>query len=386
MSLVQVERPVVAHHILPSAPPAPTTISSTTSSAMRVPAAHRRRTSALLPQIPTAAAAMRERRHTLAQSLPDTVYLLDWDDTCCSTTYLEWYGIMADLDTRLSEVAPAIDAALRALEQRVLALLKAAAQLGSILIITNAGEGWVELSSERFLPAVKKFLDDHYRSVKIVSARARYIDQHRSAPWRWKALTFVDELKNIAQSRRLLPFQLNVVVLGDSPGDRYAAYESSNAMAKAGLPITLKIVKFLERPTVEQLCKQLSVLLDHLHVMTRHNGSFEVSMSNEQQQQQHQQQQSHHPVENNCSNSTDAPEGVDPESLSYHPYSSSASSTCSTESSDSMSSADTATESMSTASSIEEDTDVPCSTHHQPSAPAVISAVHAAPPVAAAVV
>jgi hypothetical protein len=38
------------------------------------------------------------------------------------------------------------------------------------MIITNAAEGWVEFSANRFMPSVVPCLE----KVKIVSARARY--------------------------------------------------------------------------------------------------------------------------------------------------------------------------------------------------------------------
>lgn len=268
----------------------------------------------VISHIPLAADAMRRCRANSAASLPRSVFLLDWDDTCCPTTYLEWYGIMADLDTRLEQHAPQVDIALRMLEQRVLTLLKSAIQLGTLLIITNAGDGWVELSSSRFLPAVGDFLNTHYKDIKIISARARYIETYRQFPWRWKALTFSDVLQTILSERKYKPHELHVVVLGDSPGDRYAAYDCSDTLSKMGMPVTLKIIKFLERPTMDQLCKELAVLLDHLNVMTRHGGSFEVSMSNEQPKEtQH---------SNSLSATTNPPEGVNAHDLAYHPYSS----------------------------------------------------------------
>lgn len=43
---------------------------------------------------------------------------------------------------------------LNALDEAAEKLLKMAKQLGMVFIITNAAEGWVEASAERFLPRV----------------------------------------------------------------------------------------------------------------------------------------------------------------------------------------------------------------------------------------
>lgn len=45
---------------------------------------------------------------------------------------------------------------LEALEEQVIKLLKAALKVGPTYIITNAGHGWVQLSSMRFFPKLYK--------------------------------------------------------------------------------------------------------------------------------------------------------------------------------------------------------------------------------------
>lgn len=163
----------------------------------------------------------------------------------------------------------------------MLTLLKNTLKLGIVLIVTNAGDGWVELSASRFLPAVKAFLDANYKYIRVISARARYVETHRHLPLQWKVLTFSDELQPILAASGCKPYDLNVVVFGDSVGDQYAAHVTSNSLASAGMPVIMKVVKFLERPSIDQLCKELAVLLDHLQVMTSHRGPFDVSMYKE---------------------------------------------------------------------------------------------------------
>lgn len=190
---------------------------------------------------------------------------------------------MADLDSCIDEFAPDQARLLLVLETRILTLLKTAVRLGTVLIVTNAGDGWVELSSSRFLPAVRAFLEKNYNRVKVISARARYVDVYREQPLQWKVLTFADELRAISFNRGSLgPGYLHVIVLGDSVGDQYAAHVAANTLSSAGLPVVLKVVKFLERPSIDQLCKELGVLLDHLLDMTTHKGPFDVSMYKEQ--------------------------------------------------------------------------------------------------------
>lgn len=212
---------------------------------------------------------------------PPAVFILDWDDTCCATSFLERSGCMADLDSRIDEFAPAEAFLLRILEARVLSLLKKCVSLGTALIVTNAGDGWVELSSSRFLPAVYAFLVANYNKVKIISARDRYVEMFRNYPLQWKALTFVEELQLINTKQPSTKQPTHVVVLGDSVGDQWAAHHAARKLYSLGTPIVLKVVKFLERPTIDQLCNELGVLLDHIDAMYEHPDAFDVSMYKE---------------------------------------------------------------------------------------------------------
>lgn len=241
---------------------------------------HKRAFASTLRDIPAAADAMRHLRQN-KPTPPRTVFILDWDDTCCATSFLEQCGLMSHFDANLEFCPPQVVRYLHLLEHRVLALLKATVDLGTVLIVTNAGHGWVQLSSSRFLPAVKAFLDQNVKRVKVVSARARYIETYRHTPLQWKVLTFSDELQSILAAAPCKPNELNVFVLGDSVGDQYAAHYTSNFLAAAGMPVVMKVVKFLERPSIDQLCKELAVLLDHLFVMSLHKGPFDLSMYKE---------------------------------------------------------------------------------------------------------
>jgi len=55
-----------------------------------------------------------------------------------------------------------------------------------VFIITNAADGWVELSSERFLPKVHKIIKN---DVKIVSARTKFerLFPHNYQEWKIRA-------------------------------------------------------------------------------------------------------------------------------------------------------------------------------------------------------
>ena len=56
---------------------------------------------------------------------------------------------------------------------QVISLLKKAVEYGQTFIITNAGQGWVELSSLRFLPKLYKEIIENAASIGLVIMSAR---------------------------------------------------------------------------------------------------------------------------------------------------------------------------------------------------------------------
>jgi len=64
---------------------------------------------------------------------------------------------------------------LEELDRVALELIKKAKKLGKTYIVTNAAEGWVQLSANRFLPRVFQELKN---DVEIISARTKYEDMY----------------------------------------------------------------------------------------------------------------------------------------------------------------------------------------------------------------
>mmetsp|Transcript_28121 Transcript_28121/g.27925 ORF Transcript_28121/g.27925 Transcript_28121/m.27925 type:complete len:148 (+) Transcript_28121:544-987(+) len=94
-----------------------------------------------------------------------TITIFDWDDTILCTSYLNPNGYATN-DPVPINVKPT----LKKLETIAIELLLKAVEHGDVYIITNAAHGWVEFSSEKYLPKVYEILD----KVTVVSARTKY--------------------------------------------------------------------------------------------------------------------------------------------------------------------------------------------------------------------
>lgn len=196
-------------------------------------------------------------------SQKDTILIFDWDDTICPSTQIE-------LQTRLplfTEEALATD--FSGLAEKVARTLEIAKQHGTVVLVTNAEKGWIELSCQRYLPSLFQNLSN----VKILSARSTYEAQGVKSPTEWKLLAFENEIKDFCGNCSL-DGQKNVISFGDSMHEREALFRATATMENTAR----KSVKFIERPNVEQLTRQHELLIDHFRQIVDHEGNMDLCL------------------------------------------------------------------------------------------------------------
>ncbi len=86
-----------------------------------------------------------------------TVVVFDWDDTFFPTSVMHPHNFFQGEDG-IMNVPLDIYQQIQKLDRSVSRLLSRSLSLGPVYIITNAAEGWVELSAERFMPKTFKLL------------------------------------------------------------------------------------------------------------------------------------------------------------------------------------------------------------------------------------
>ena len=69
------------------------------------------------------------------------------------------------------------------IQKEVLPLFEKMIKFAKVLIITNAKEGWVELSSFYFLPRLHKLIETY---VPVVSAQQEFMSHFPIDPSKWK--------------------------------------------------------------------------------------------------------------------------------------------------------------------------------------------------------
>ena len=175
----------------------------------------------------------------------NTLILFDWDDTLLCTTFLTKNGVYDEnliLNDKEKEKVSK-------LEFSVLKLLTLAIKKGNVYIITNAGQGWVEYSCEKYYPNVLNVL----KKIKIISARGEYEEKYPNDSRMWKIQAFLNMQKEFNSN-----LVTNIICLGDS----FIEIEAGHILASKFNQAFIKTVKFRESPKPEELNKQLNLVAD----------------------------------------------------------------------------------------------------------------------------
>jgi len=194
----------------------------------------------------------------------ETVIIFDWDDTLLASSFLSGRGLRLDSP---AEKTSEIDPQLRELEASVVNVLNLALNYGRVHIITNAETGWVQLSAQKFIPAVVPLLT----KVKVLSARSTYENLYPESPLKWKFCAFQEKLSKSLEGKT----EKNIISFGDSHVER----EAVRAVTR-GLPNTrTKSVKFAERPSMEQLRRQIELVSSCFQYICHHDGDLDLQLT-----------------------------------------------------------------------------------------------------------
>jgi len=177
-------------------------------------------------------------------SKEETLMVFDWDDTILPTFWLAAQGLNLQPSAVVSDEQ---ETDLAVLAQWASETLKVAKILGNVIIVTNAEDGWIPLTCQKFMPA----LVDTLENVKILSARSTYEPLGILLPAEWKIHAFEKEVDMFCQG--LCPGRrANIVSIGDSLHEREALFRATSIRPEC----CSKSVKFIVRPTLEQLTRE----------------------------------------------------------------------------------------------------------------------------------
>lgn len=193
--------------------------------------------------------------------LLNTITILDWDDTLLCTSQIAPKGWTDEKLILNSKQMKQISE----LENYVISLLKQSISSSDVYILTNAFEGWVELSCSQFFPNAFELLNQ----VQIVSARHLYEKTYTNDKKRWKIEALHRILLKYDRSQ-----PTNIINLGNS----YNEIEAGIRIAKQFANGVIKSIKLKETPTIEELIKQHKLIKKQLASIISSAKSLKVTI------------------------------------------------------------------------------------------------------------
>jgi len=206
-----------------------------------------------------------------------TVIIFDWDDTLCpSTTCMRQHNLSVLGSPPQGDLATALER----LTAEAGSLLRRATELANkVVVVTNAEDGWVDLSCKAWMPGLQQDL----KACEVASARSTWEPHGIASPAGWKARTF-ESVINTFYSRYWHQSWKNIISIGDAPHEREALYRvvrdapqpaGSSKQAKC----RSKSVKFVLRPSIQQLTRELQLLRRSLKEIVSHDDNLDLHFS-----------------------------------------------------------------------------------------------------------
>lgn len=219
----------------------------------------------------TQEAAVENQSAPVQESKPftyeETVFIFDWDDTILPSAWVQSQGLRLDEESHVNEWQRE---ELDKIAEVAIETIRLAKQYGTVVLVTNAERGWIELSCQKFLPSIAPMLEN----VKLLSARTTYESRDCASPLEWKLLAFRDEIWRLygADVIESTERRKNCFSLGDSMHEREALLRATASMPNC----RSKSLKFVERPDISQLCKQHSLISGCWEKIVHHDGNLDL--------------------------------------------------------------------------------------------------------------
>jgi hypothetical protein len=201
----------------------------------------------------------------LEQQQPLLVF--DWDDTLLPTSFLAAQGLRVDGPLPGRELQRQLDELSESIRETMLE----AQRHGNVILVTNAERGWIELTVRRFLPRLAGLV----LGLRQVSARSAFEPQGVKAPVEWKERAFL----HLIDEHTVQCGNAHVVSFGDSAHERDAVIKVCAEIAarkREDVLVRCKSLKFMERPDIEQLKKEHSLIRQCLAQIVAHPDSLDL--------------------------------------------------------------------------------------------------------------
>jgi hypothetical protein len=204
----------------------------------------------------------------------ETVIISDWDDTLNITHILAGeYARYANMLEECPEIPKELQATCDIVANATKAFLTEAQKYGRVIIVTNASEGWVQISCQRLMPSIYNLVT----SFTIISARECY-EEYTSSPHMWKQYAFRDIL--LMQFLKTPDIRKNIISIGDGTAEQYAIRTlRTSSYGKTDIDlITTKSIRIMGMVKEDVMARQLKFVTDSLDKLVHYSLPIDVDV------------------------------------------------------------------------------------------------------------
>jgi hypothetical protein len=220
-----------------------------------------------------------------------SLIVFDWDDTLCPSHWIRANRPALQFFSPAPN-DPKFQKPLGEVADIVCNILHTAAELGQIVIVTNAQVNWVQTSCRNFLPKVGPVIEQY--KCGIVYARAKFevdaasprrgtqrfeYNGNVNCPQTWKEDAFRGEITKF-YSKYANQSWKNIVSVGDQVCEHDACkiVVASRPAETKKRKCRVKTIKLLEDPSIEDLVAQLHVVHSWLRGVVAYDGNLDVDL------------------------------------------------------------------------------------------------------------
>jgi len=204
----------------------------------------------------------------------ETLIISDWDDTLNISNmlvgeYARYASMLEECPEIPKELQPIFDVVAKATKE----FLTEAQKYGRVIIVTNASEGWVQISCKRFMPSIY----DLVTSFTIISARECY-EEYTPSPHLWKQYAFRDIL--LTQFLKTPDIRKNIISVGDGTAEQYAIRSlRASCYGKTNIDlITIKSIRIIGMVKEGVMARQLKFITDSLDKIVQYSLPIDVEL------------------------------------------------------------------------------------------------------------
>jgi hypothetical protein len=206
--------------------------------------------------------------------------ILDYDDTLHPSTFFDRLCVELNVDSTLElrqieHISPYHVSILSDIESAVLSYIDyALADDISIVVITNAQQGWVQSTCPIFFPRLWPRL----RALPIISAREHHERDFPMNPAAWKYHAMRNVVSDFNTRHADPDINIHYISFGDSHIDKDALKRVKQDYVFMIEPI-FKTIKFASCPSLEKLYYQWCFLWQSFDYVLKHSGNLDVIFS-----------------------------------------------------------------------------------------------------------